>query len=723
MSTAPATGYHFKTTAQWQTCLLAQAEGSVTAGVTSLDPFAPYLSSPTPGFASNDAFAPAYTRGRVTLWRDGDRHLLRAYQGDTQPERHAAPEAIGAATRMIGTATDLWVPAAAPDSLQCFDVESLSRRLTVDLSPGRVLDIARDAADGIIALVHEEESLVCVHVSCAGAIGARVKLDGMQGESNVLGFGVVGALGAGNSAVFAVLTRGPGNAGDRLYWFMQDGGAHFKVTQLAAYAPCFEAAALTGDATGRLYVAGTDNHGGGPRSHVMIFDAASTLVDDVNLYQRPTGIATSRNALLVTGAGGLYVLAATDTVPDDVNQVQGMILTPVLESPDVPDGRRWLRVEIVCDLPAGATLQIACAATDDPAERDKLNQIAATTLPAAQRVQNMLAEPNIWQPPIALHGSSSPPPQAGVPFAAPLYDIHARYLWVCVTMVAGAGAVLPSITRLSVLYPGRTLMENLPALYQRDEATPGRFLRSLVGVLETTTHTLDDTISSLGANIHPDTAAGPWLDYVARWLGLPWDDTLDVSQKKAIVENAEFLAAQRGTRAGLSKLLACLLPGTPVRYRIADFTVDYGMATVGGASCKGSALPALLGGLPASAARLDVQATLGCMRLPCGVTEVDPFARFVGLLVVEVAASAREKRLWTPWFANVLSSMVPLTARLQIRWLGPDAFVDGTLGDTLILGHPSNPRLGTDAVTGQVWLPDGASTLSARATRGGFTLH
>jgi len=103
--------------------------------------------------------------------------------------------------------------------------------------------------------------------------------------------------------------------------------------------------------------------------------------------------------------------------------------------------------------------------------------------------------------------------------------------------------------------------------------------------------------------------------------------------------------------------------------------------------------------------------------------EADPFARFVGLLVVEVAATPAEKTQWTPWFANVLSNMVPLTARLQIRWVGPDALVDRTLGDTLILGHPSSPRLGTNAVTGQVWLPEGASTLPARATRGGFTLH
>lgn len=722
MSAAPSTGYHFTTPAQWQTCLLAQAESSVTADVTSVVPFAPYLSNATPTFVSHGAFAPAYTRGHVTVWRDAEHHLLRAYEGDVLPEVHPAPVAIDSAKRMIGTATDLWVGAGAPDSLQCFDVESLSRRLTVDLAPSQVLDIACGGGDGIVVLLREERALFCVRVTCSGTIGARVRLDGMDAEAQVLGFGVVGSAAAG---LFAVLTRGPGDAGDRLVWFAQSGGAHSRVTQLAVYAPCFEARALTGDPMGRLFVAGTDNHGSGPRSHLMIFDVTGILIDDVNLHEPPTGIAATRDALLVTGSHGLYVLAAADTVPDDVTQVQGMILTPALESPDVPDGRRWLRVEIVGSLPAGATLQITCGSTDDVVVRDQLNAIAANTaLPAGQRVQAMLAVKDVaWQAPVSLHGSATAPAQAGVPFAAPLHDIHARYLWVCVAMVAGAGAVLPSISRLSVLYPGRTLMQNLPGIYQREEATPGSFLRALVGVLETTSHTLDDTISSLGANIHPDTANSDWLDYLARWLGLPWDDTLELSQKRAIVENAELLAVQRGTRAGLSTLLGCLLPGAPARYRIADFTVDYGMAMLGGTTCAGSCLPALLGGLPPTAARLDVQATLGRMLLPCNGVEADPYARFVGALLVEVAATAAQKRQWLPWFANVLANMVPLTARLQISWLGPNAFVDHTLGDSLVLGHPASPRLGIDAVTDQAWLPEGSSALPTRATRGGFTLH
>lgn len=718
MST-PVTGYHFTTQAQWKTCLVDAASAVVTANTVAIKPLAPYLSSTRPAFASTGAYAPAGTRARVTLWRDDAGHLLRAYAGDTEPESYPAPAAIGRATRIVGTGNDLWVAAASPQSLQCFDVESLTRRFVVDLSPGEVLDIAADRADGIVALVREGRHLYCVHVGCSGTITGLIPLLGMEGAGDIVGFGLIGAAQAG---VLAILVRGPAESGDRLYWFAPAGGKHSFVTQLALHAPCFIATALVGDGKERLFVAGMDNHGAGPRSHIMIFDAAHTLIGDVDSPSALTGIATSQDALLVTAQSGLYRLAASETVPDSVSDVQCRILTPALEAADVSDGRRWLRVEVVADLPAGTTLQIACAATDNVDVRDRLNAKAAEPGPTGARVQALLAEPDIWLPPIVLNGSDTSSVQAGIPFAAPLHDIQARFLWVCVTVVAGAGASLPAVTRLSVLYPGRTLMQNLPALYQRDEATHGRFLRSLVAVLETTTHTLDDKIDGLGANIHPDSANSEWLDYMASWLGLPWDDTLSVVQKRAIVKNAEALGMARGTRAGLKTLLDCLFPENS-RYRLVDFTVDFGMAMVGGESCVGSTLPALLGGLPSSAARLDVQATLGSMRLPCDGVEADPFARFVGRLRVEVAASRAEREQWQPWLADVLGLMVPLTTQLSIHWLAPDALEDRTLGDTWVLRGSSQPRLGEDAVTGQASLPDGQGTLPSRATRRGFTLH
>ncbi|MFO1207186.1 MAG: hypothetical protein U1E63_15930 [Burkholderiales bacterium] len=39
-------------------------------------------------------------------------------------------------------------------------------------------------------------------------------------------------------------------------------------------------------------------------------------------------------------------------------------------------------------------------------------------------------------------------------------------------------------------------------------------------MLESTTQQFDGRIASLASHIHPSTSSGPWLDFIARWLGL-----------------------------------------------------------------------------------------------------------------------------------------------------------------------------------------------------------
>src|SRR5438045_8287662 len=101
-----------------------------------------------------------------------------------------------------------------------------------------------------------------------------------------------------------------------------------------------------------------------------------------------------------------------------------------------------------------------------------------------------------------------------------------------------------------------------------------------------TTQGLDERIASMGSLINPSSAPEPWLDFIARWLGVPWDDELPLKYKKALVNRAPELAKTRGTRAGLEALLGALLPGSR-RFRVTDNTADSGFAVVGGASCDG----------------------------------------------------------------------------------------------------------------------------------------
>jgi phage tail-like protein len=339
----------------------------------------------------------------------------------------------------------------------------------------------------------------------------------------------------------------------------------------------------------------------------------------------------------------------------------------------------------------------------------------------------LLREPGIWHAPIAFHGSKTSaearPAASAAPFSAPLFDVHEPYVWVCVALNATAGGSLPSLRELAVLYPGNSLMENLPAIYRRAEAQPGTFLRSLVGVLESTTQGLDARIASLASHVHPATAAGPWLDFIARWLGLPWDDALAEEQKRCIVTRASAIARDRGTRAGLETLLDCLLPGTPRRFRIIDSTADIGFAIVGGEACPGSVLPAMLGGNTQWSRELGASAVLGRIRLPCPGQVDDGVRHIAGVVRIDVAASAAERRAWGPWLPRLVNELVPLTARVQLRWVGPQALRGARLDGLFVLQPTPTPHLGSDAVTGVARLPECGSRITSTGADTGTRLQ
>jgi phage tail-like protein len=311
------------------------------------------------------------------------------------------------------------------------------------------------------------------------------------------------------------------------------------------------------------------------------------------------------------------------------------------------------------------------------------------------------------------HGAAARGPQSAKTFSAKLFDVKERYLWVFITLTAASGARLPLLSELVVYYPGRTLMEDLPAIYQKEEDRPDNFLRALVGVLESTTQGLDARIASMGRQIHPETAQELWLNFIARWLGVPWDDALTVEQKRSIVKRAPDLAKGRGTRAGLEALLDSLIPGPPRRFRVTDVTADHGFAVVGGESCVGSALPAMLGGRTRWQPELGSSAVLGSIRLPCAGQLDDGVWQIAGKIRVEVAATATERAAWEPWLLALITELVPLTVRVQLRWVTSQALRTNRLDGTMTLESAPAPHLGTDAITGLARLPEHGARISA----------
>jgi len=703
-------GYRFGTPAQWSACLFDRIDHESSGGQEMLRPIAPFEQTAQP-YTTRGAHAPAATRAGEILWHDDAGFLHRLTAFDDEPDRCPAPYPISHAARLVSATSGLWVIGESQSSLQRYEDYTLARLSTVDVPDARIIDIAGDAYDALFALVEAAGLWQAVRVNCTGRIVTTVTFEGIS-YARAFVF-------LRRSQRFVVLT---GGSDPRLYWFSDQGGVALTSLRIGAMHPCFSASALGSDSRDRVLLAGADGATLGGKAFLLIFDGDGESLGEVPLDARDspaTGVTATRDSLLVTGPRGLLRYSLALVVPDGTAEVRCSLITPVLHSPDREDSRRWLRIEATANLPDGASLEISYAATADRAVRDRLAAIAKdNAIPASHRLQKLQREPGIWRAPIAFHGSKAPPtnestaPQSAA-FSAPLFDVHEPYVWVCITLSATAGGLLPALSQLAVLYPGQSLMENLPAIYCREEAQPGSFLRSLVGVLESTTQGLDARIASLASHVHPGTSTGPWLDFVARWLGLPWDDALAAEQKKRIVLRASDLARSRGTRAGLETLLDCLVPGTPRRFRIIDSTADIGFATVGGEACPGSALPAILGGRTQWSPELGASAVLGRVRLPC-VGQVDDGVRHLaGFVRVDVAASGEERRAWEPWLPALINEMVPLTARVQLRWVSALALRGARLDGSLVLEAAPTPHLGGDAVIGVARLPERGSRITA----------
>lgn len=694
-------GYFFETAGQLGACVIASSEPAASG----LRPLAPFAPSAEPAYTGAGALAPAATREGEILWCDSAGTLHRTRPGDELVETFPAPVAIAQATRIVVAGDTIWAAVLHAPDVEAFDARTLSRRFVVDLPENEVIDIAADG-QGITVLVENCGCPFVVPVDCNGHVGARVALEGLDGA---LGFTRVGD----RFAVLSIEAR-------RLFGYPKQGGSPLWRVSLPVHAPCFRANAIGGDGRSRVLVAGHDEPPGDGRMHVLVFDRDAVRVGDVPLAETATAITATHDMLVAGGSRGLYLMARAATVPDATPEVSAVVMTPVLEAPEVSDGRRWLRVEADGVLPIGTTLEMRWGTTDDAVVAAQIASILGDDArPAAERIAAIRAREALWHLPVLIRGSDVGPVLA----AAPLHDIHDRYVWIMVTLSAGAGAAIPSLVGMRVLYPGRTLMEYLPSIYQRQEVRARDFLRALVGVLETTTQDLDARIAQLGALINPASAPDPWLDYVARWLGLPWDDALSPEQKRALVTRAEDLAKARGTRSGLQVFLDAIVANTTARYRLRDLTVDYGLAMVGGSACEGTPLPALLGGAPRDSARLGTRARLGVMRLPCNGTEEDATSRFLGRVHVDIAADAVLRARWQPWLATLIKELLPVNATLCLRWLSADAIDADRDAGVITLASPPEAHLGTDAVIGAARLPDRGSALPGTSHGSGPTLH
>jgi phage tail-like protein len=692
MSTVDIPSYLFKTKEQWASGLLARSLVGDDGSIAPLQPFAHSARK----YASQGARVPAFDRAGDLYWLDDSAslYLLPAIPmgtDDETPKKLPLPGDVTNTPRIVAGRMYLWAVGHTRRSLLQYELSSLQSIQSVPVS-GEVVDIADDRRDGVWALVRQNETYELIHFDCAGQ---RVETLAVKVCEP---FSFAYLKGA---SVFVLLACG----GRAVAFLSTDGNLIGEAQTLDSLAPCFAATLLAGDGDDRISLSGPDPWNTG-QFLLFVLDGNGEALDQQILSYSPCGIALNAEGLVVASATGINYYEAE---PDDRGaEASCVFLTPVLHSPDNSVENGWLRAEILGSLGQGASLSVEYASTADERIVQQAVRIAANeSLPAnlrQARIASLLD--GEWSEPALIPGDdASDDPVAERTYATPLFGAQEPYLWLRLTLVAAAGAHMPRVSALRVLYPNRSLQRNLPPIYSTGENATD-FTRRLLGVLETTTQGLDATISSLGSLVHPSSAPPDWLDVIARWLGLPWDDEIDESYKRRLLSAAPQILAARGTRAALEALLDAVLPGSPRRYVVIDYTAQYDVPRLGGGRSPGARLPLLIGGLPSTAATLGRRAILGRARLCPNSPCADPMLGLTGRIDVAVTATAIERPAYEPWLESLLMALLPVTCRLVLRWrTSRPADWAGVLDSNLELRATPTSSLGKEALLGHTRLP------------------
>ena len=133
-----------------------------------------------------------------------------------------------------------------------------------------------------------------------------------------------------------------------------------------------------------------------------------------------------------------------------------------------------------------------------------------------------------------------------------------RYLWVRV-QVEGDGYATPYLTSLKAHYPRESYLSFLPAVYSEDDDSRW-FLERYLSIIQTEWDRIEREIEESARYFDPDAVpAGDFLQYLARWLALPLEDSWTWEQKRNLLSAVPEIHPRNGTVEGLRDYLRVYL--------------------------------------------------------------------------------------------------------------------------------------------------------------------
>ncbi|MBN2440648.1 MAG: hypothetical protein JXJ04_04865 [Spirochaetales bacterium] len=128
-----------------------------------------------------------------------------------------------------------------------------------------------------------------------------------------------------------------------------------------------------------------------------------------------------------------------------------------------------------------------------------------------------------------------------------------RYLWLKI-ILKGTLKESPVIKKIYIYYPRISLLEYLPGIYRKDPESKA-FLEQFLAIFDHFFEDFDEKIENIARYFIPYATPEGFLPWLTSWLALWVSDRWDIKIKRLFLTRAAQLFTERGTPAGLQKVL------------------------------------------------------------------------------------------------------------------------------------------------------------------------
>ena len=222
-------------------------------------------------------------------------------------------------------------------------------------------------------------------------------------------------------------------------------------------------------------------------------------------------------------------------------QPLGALLTPAFDGDD--PGCTWHRLLLDACIPPGCRLRVASRCADEPALLDGLpwqDEPLPVLRPDGSELPWLMNAPGALTDAAQGHGSWE------------LLFQRAQGRWLQLRLgFEGNELATPRVVALRAWKPRFSYAQRyLPAVY-REDATSADFLDRFLANFEGQFTALEDRIAAASALFDVRSAPAETLDWLAGWLGLVLDPSLDENRRRQLIRNAMPLYQYRGTTAAV----------------------------------------------------------------------------------------------------------------------------------------------------------------------------